>query len=98
MDKTGANVEPKFGLEWHSQITYESNKASNQLITDRQLDFVIKANLWQDTRPLESKVHFDNCCFEGGAEYIEEEWRSIEADNPSAESALGTLGRILPPH
>jgi choline dehydrogenase-like flavoprotein len=95
MDKKTASVKPKFRLEWHSQITYESNKASNQLLTDRQLNFVINANLWQDTRPLESRVHFDNCCFEDGAEYIEEEWRSIVNDDPSAESALGALGRIL---
>ncbi len=94
MDKKGAKPA-KFRLEWHSLITYESNKASNQLFTDRQLNFVIIANLSQDIRPLESQLHFDNCCFEDGAEYIEEKWRRIEAGNPSAESALGTLGLIL---
>ncbi len=94
MDERGAKPA-KFGLEWHSLITYESNKAINQLFTDRQLNFVITANLSQDIRPLESQVHFDNCCFEAGSEYIEEEWRILEADNPSSESALSTLGRIL---
>lgn len=95
METKEESVVAKFKIEVHSQITADANGISNQLFTDSQLGLVVIANVLQDKRQLDSKVHFDNCCFIDGSEYIKEEWQNLEADDPHAETALGTFGRLL---
>ena len=83
----------RFGITYHAQITAEANDG---VLDDQQLGLVIAANMAQDLRQTESKIHFDNCDFPGGVAYIEEEWALIDkAGQRFGEAALTAFGRLL---
>jgi hypothetical protein len=50
----------------------------------------------QDIRQFESRIHFDNCAFSEGAEYIEKEWSIISGSGDRfGKTALAAFGRLL---
>ena len=83
----------KFNVSNHSRITSEANSG---ILTSEQLAIVIANNVAQDGHQVDSKRHFDNCCFAEGAAYIKDEWHKIEVEtDPLTETALIAFGRLL---
>lgn len=94
MSQENAQSGMGFAFSDHARITM---KASAGILTDRQMELVIRSNYSQDiAHQQDSKVHFDNCCFEEGAAYVMEEWHNIETEmDPYSDNALITFGRLL---
>jgi hypothetical protein len=87
-----------FKLEYHADITKTANyKPCNPVIlSDSNLGKVIIANLSQDLDQVDSDHHFDNCCFEEGAKYIEGEWKNVQAQaDKLSDNGLAAFGRLL---
>lgn len=85
----------QFGPDIHSTITQTVNKDFNNMLDDQQLGMVILANMTQDIHQTESKIHFDNCAFAAGVEYINSEWETIRQVEHFSPVALGAFGRLL---
>jgi len=102
MERTGvlmaAIAKPmnvQFGPDIHSEITQTVNTEFNNMLDDQQLGMVILANMTQDIHQTESKIHFDNCAFAAGVEYINSEWETIRQVEHFSPVALGAFGRLL---
>jgi len=86
-------LAPEFALDIHAQLTQQANEG---MLNDQQLALVILANLLQDTRQTESWIHFDNCAFPDGIEYIAGQWDLIrEIGDPYSTESLGAFGQLL---
>lgn len=85
----------KFGINCHADITYAANESTLKLDI-RRINLVVSANESQDIHQIDSKRHFDNCCFEEGVEYIKDEWKNIEAETDHySDVALAAFGRLI---
>ncbi len=86
-------VTPKFALKRHILIT---QSATTEILTNEEIQLVVSANLAQDIRQFESRVHFDNCAFKEGSLYIEKQWEMIDSDsNRRSKSSLNLFGQLL---
>jgi hypothetical protein len=82
----------KFALRPHAEILAA---ACSDLLETQQLNIVIASNLLQDGRQFESAVHFDNCAFLAGAQYVASELRNMrQSRNPRDGNALAAFGRL----
>lgn len=87
-----------FKMEVHADITKTANNnPSNPIIlNDSNLGKVILANQMQDFDQVDSNHHFDNCCFKEGVEYINEEWKKVQAQaDKLSDDGLAAFGRLL---
>jgi hypothetical protein len=86
-------LHPRFTLDNHALITQQANGG---VLSDQQLGLVILANVLQDMHQTESWIHFDNCAFPDGLDYIAGEWNLIrESGDRYGDVALGAFGRLL---
>jgi hypothetical protein len=77
----------------HSQITEEAN---NGYLNPEELSHVILGNILQDLYQTVSAIHFDNCAFKQGQEYIMDQWGLIEAiGNKTDQQSLFYFGQLL---
>lgn len=90
--------QPFFALNNHEKITHNIGYryVVNGAISSAQLDYIIDENLDEDFKQGNSYVHFDNCCFRGGAERIAAYWRVIlRQNNPRSPESLEAFGNLL---
>lgn len=93
MNATHRNNRVAFDLHQHGFITTEAN---NEVLTDEQLRLVVLLNKLQDIHQTQSCIHFDNCAFKEGVNYIHSEWDVINASGDHFDPvALGAFGRLL---
>ena len=93
MDTTVNIMRPKFALKRHALIT---QGAAATILTKDEIQVVVNANLTQDLRQVESRIHFDNCAFKEGSLYIEKQWEMIDSDGDRrSSSSLSLFGRLL---
>lgn len=82
-----------FTLEYHADIT---DTANQDFLDSDKLNIVINSNKSQDLHQMDSRRHFDNCCFKEGIEYIKEEWNNVETEpDHLSDSALVSFGHLL---
>jgi hypothetical protein len=83
-------------LDVHVRLTRTAHDDLGGFLAEEQLGIVLLANVLQDLYQTESRMHFDNCAFSAGVDYIDDEWSLIEASAERAEPvALGACGRLL---
>jgi len=85
--------EMKFKVGVHSEITKAANDG---ILNSKQLGLVIWYNILQDSHQTQSCIHFDNCAFAEGLDYIGGEWDLVEASSDKySDVALAAFGRLL---
>lgn len=85
--------QPEFDIGYHGKLT---ELANDGILDQQQLGFVVAANISQDLHQTQSCLHFDNCDFPGGIDYIKSEWVIIDdAGDKFGIAALGAFGRLL---
>lgn len=83
-------------LDVHVRLTRTANDDLGGFLAEEHLAIVLLANVLQDLYQTDSRMHFDNCAFSAGADYVHDEWSLIEASAESSEpTALGACGRLL---
>ncbi len=90
--------DPTLGILSTQGNHKRTTEAANQGVLESwQLDLVNDEHSSQDSvlNQTRSKYHFDNCAFELGAEYVEEQWATIEEHGLLDDESLSAFGRIL---
>ena len=90
---TNRGFQPFFTIQNHAGITTEANEG---ILSTNQLKVVILHNQMQDLHQTQSQMHYDNCAFREGSQYIADEWSLIgHAGTNTGDVVLAAFGRLL---